>query len=375
MTGEDHDIYEPYRGEVEVKSVRTTLRPFDLFPKIRELGKAAEGDVIYAFKPLVTSFAPAYYAARIADHRPLLLDVEDEEVYGDQICGAYDAWRKLGRGWNLGISWKYTRLLQLLRRSVDAVTAVSTVLQRRYGGTLLRHGPDEDRFDPNRNFGSKSQLRKKWGLPEKKKLTVFIGAPCSHKELDTLADALSRPSLEEWAFVLVGPHENEFVTPLKEKVPERSYFLGPQKYDHAPEFLHLADAVPIPQKRTSFAEAQVPAKLLDAMAMARPIVASPIGDLPDILGHGERGWLVKPGDSRSLARALSEIAERPEAARKRAQGARSWYEQNASTTAIVETLGAFLRTQRKLEARQTGLLHSEAESGQKSSGYLLAGVF
>lgn len=248
MTGEDHDIYEPYRGEVEVKSVRTTLRPFDLFPKIRELEKAAEGDVIYAFKPLVTSFAPAYYAARIADHRPLLLDVEDEEVYGDQIRGAYDAWRKLGRGWNLGISWKYTRLLQLLRRSVDAVTAVSTVLQRRYGGTLLRHGPDEDRFDPNRNFGSKSQLRKKWGLPEKKKLTVFIGAPCSHKELDTLADALSRPSLEEWAFVLVGPHENEFVNPLREKVPERSYFLGPQKYDYAPEFLHLADAIPIPKK-------------------------------------------------------------------------------------------------------------------------------
>ena len=296
-------------------------------------------------------------------------------MYGDQIRGAYDAWRKLGRGWNLGISWKYTRLLQLLRRSVDAVTAVSTVLQRRYGGTLLRHGPDEDRFDPNRNFGSKSQLRKKWGLPEKKKLAVFIGTPCSHKELDTLADALSRPSLEEWAFVLVGPHENEFVTPLREKVPERSYFLGPQKYDYAPEFLHLADAIPIPKKEPPSQKRRSPQNCWMRWRWPVRLWHLPSAICPTFSGTESEDGSSSPG---IRGRWLEPFRKLPNARRQHVRECREHAVGTNRTRArprLWRRSGAFLRTQRKLGARQTGLLHSEAESGQKSSGYLLAGVF
>jgi glycosyltransferase involved in cell wall biosynthesis len=343
LLGKDEELYSPYLNEIEPTTVQTSLHPAELFLNVRRLAHAASGDIIYAFKPVIPTLAPALYAARIVETRPLLLDVEDEEVYGDRNWGLQDTWRKLFRGWRLGTSWKYTRLLQLFRGSVDAVTVVSTKLQRRYGGTLLRHGPDETEFFPDRDFEARETVRERWGLPEDRKLAVFIGTPRSHKGFDTLAEALSQPECKEWDFVLVGPRENEYAHSVKQRLPDRTHLLGAQPYHLAPELLSVADAVPIPQKETSFAEAQVPAKLLDAMAMARPIVASRVGDLPDILGHGERGWLVKPGDSRSLARALSEIAERPEAARKRAQRARSWYEQNASTTAIVETLGGVLK--------------------------------
>jgi glycosyltransferase involved in cell wall biosynthesis len=340
--GDDEQVYTPYRDEIEVKALHTNLRSPGFFPKIRTLGQAAEGDVIYAFKPLMTSFAPAYFAARIQKERPLILDIEDEEVYNDQILGIRDVWTKVIRGWNLGISWKYTRLLQFLRCDIDAVTVVSTVLQKRHGGTLLRHGPDETRFNPNLDFGSKRELRKKWDTPEEKKLAVFIGTPRSHKGLDTLAAALSRPETEEWAFVHVGPHDNEFTAPLKKKLGDRSYFLGPKEYQHTPEILYLADAVPIPSKDVPFARAQIPAKLLDAMAMARPIVASEIGDLPEILGDGERGWLIDPDSPVELARALQAVAANPDEAEQRGEAARKWYEQNASTTAIAKKLRSIL---------------------------------
>ncbi|MBB4062385.1 glycosyltransferase family 4 protein [Salinibacter ruber] len=343
-TGDRTEIYDPYRGEIEPTAIQTSVRPAELFPNIRRLAHAADGDVIYAFKPLMTSFAPAYYAARIIENRPLLLDIEDEHIYLDQVTGISDAYGKLVRAWNTGTSWKYTRLLQLARRDVDATTVVSTVLQKRYGGTLLRHGPDENIFDPDRNFGIKNKLRKKRGLPSEKKLAIFIGTPRAHKGLDTIAEALSRSELNDWEFVLVGPHKSkstahdEPVAYLQKRIPRRTHFLGPQDYKDVPELLSLADAVPIPSKKTPFSRAQIPAKLLDAMAMAKPIVASRIGDIPRILGKGDRGWLIEPDDPDSLADALKTIEKRPQEATKRGRRALSWYKENASTSAISRKL-------------------------------------
>ena len=343
LLGGDGRLYSPYLDEMEPTAIQTSLHLGELFLNARRLAHAASGDIIYAFKPIMTTLAPALYAARVIENRPLLLDVEDEEVYGDRNWSLEDTWRKLFRGWRLGTSWKYTRLLQLFRGSVDAVTVVSTKLQRRYGGTLLRHGPDETEFCPDRDFETGGAAREKWGLPENRKLAVFTGTPRSHKGFDTLTEALSRPKCREWDFVLVGPHENEYARSVKEQLPHRSHFLGAQSYNQIPELLSVADAIPIPQKETSFAEAQVPAKLLDAMAMARPIVASRIGDLPDILGDGERGWLMEPDDPASLAQSLSDIAQHPEEAATRPKRARRWYESHASTSAIKEKLEEILR--------------------------------
>jgi glycosyltransferase involved in cell wall biosynthesis len=141
--------------------------------------------------------------------------------------------------------------------------------------------------------------------------------------------------------VFVGP-ENEFVDPLKSIASRKTHFLGAQPYHHTPELLSLADAVPVPSKNTKFARAQVPAKLLDAMAMARPIVASQIGDLPEILGGGDRGWLINPDSPVDLAKALQTVGENPDEAKKRGESARNWYEQNASTTAISNKLRKIL---------------------------------
>lgn len=331
------EIYKPYREEVDAKTIKTTKKPVEFCQKARILAREAEGDVIYAFKPLVSTLAPALYAARVVQSRPVLLDVEDEEVYLDRVSDLRDVWNKVLRGWRLATSWKYTRLLQLFRGSVDAVTVVSTVLQERYGGAILRHGPDERQFDPDR-FEAPRRLREKWGLPTDRKLAFFIGTPRSHKGLPTLASAIACGKGRSWDLVLVGPEENCYAQAAAERLGERFHGLGMQPYRTAPELLSMADAVPIPQLSTPSAEAQVPAKLLDAMAMSRPIIASSVGDLPEILGYGERGWLVPPGDKQALVEGLKAVEEHPHEAEERGRSAREWYKRNASTQAVGEQL-------------------------------------
>jgi glycosyltransferase involved in cell wall biosynthesis len=52
--------------------------------------------------------------------------------------------------------------------------------------------------------------------------------------------------------------------------------------------------------------------VLEAMAAARPVVASRVGGLTDSVIDGETGLLVPPADSRALADALAGLADRRE---------------------------------------------------------------
>jgi glycosyltransferase involved in cell wall biosynthesis len=50
-----------------------------------------------------------------------------------------------------------------------------------------------------------------------------------------------------------------------------------------------------------------PLALLESMALARPIVASAVGGIPEMLVDGESGWLVPPDDPGALAAAVTAL--------------------------------------------------------------------
>jgi glycosyltransferase involved in cell wall biosynthesis len=86
-----------------------------------------------------------------------------------------------------------------------------------------------------------------------------------------------------------------------------------------------------------------PVALIEALAAAKPVVATRVGGTPDLLGEGERGRLVPPGDPESLARAVLEALEGSEAARRRAQAGREYVLARHSSDRLVRDVDALYR--------------------------------
>lgn len=61
----------------------------------------------------------------------------------------------------------------------------------------------------------------------------------------------------------------------------------------------------------------MPLVVLEAMEAARPVVASAVSGIPEVVRDGVTGWLVPPEDPGALALALAEAAIDPEEARRR----------------------------------------------------------
>ena len=91
-------------------------------------------------------------------------------------------------------------------------------------------------------------------------------------------------------------------------------------FKELPDHLSAADILVIPQKDTTDTQGQIPAKLFDAMAMAKPIITTPISDIPEVIG--EHGYLIEPGNPEQLAKRIENIFANPEEARQKGENAR-----------------------------------------------------
>jgi glycosyltransferase involved in cell wall biosynthesis len=86
-------------------------------------------------------------------------------------------------------------------------------------------------------------------------------------------------------------------------------FLG--RRDDMPELYSLATVVVLPSLAESFGFV-----LLEAMSMAKPVVASATGGIPEVVADGQSGLLVPQADSMSLANAVCNILQNPARARE-----------------------------------------------------------
>jgi glycosyltransferase involved in cell wall biosynthesis len=97
-------------------------------------------------------------------------------------------------------------------------------------------------------------------------------------------------------------------------------FLGTKGPDVVALWLAASDLLCLPSLREG-----CPNVVLEAMAAGRPVVASRVGGIPDMVGP-ESGFLVRPEDSDALAEALhSALSAKWDAARiRRSVEDRSW---------------------------------------------------
>jgi len=297
------NVWRPARdGVVRYRGLQGARLP-RLLGRLPALLRLVEGDIVIASKPRPTSYGLALLA-RARRRVPVLLDIDDWEVGFFYRSGG---WGRLGRALNLGnpngLAW--TWLMERLVSRADAITVASRFLQKRFGGALIPHVRDTDAWRPEKF--DRAAARAALGV-DAEKVVMFLGTPRGHKGVDDLVEAVrglgagvrlalvgaERRRAERWASL-------PFVT-----------VMGEIGLDEVPRWLVAADAVAVPQRATSDTLGQVPAKLFDAMALARPIVATTVSMIPEILEGC--GALVPPGDVGALREALRALLADPDKA-------------------------------------------------------------
>jgi glycosyltransferase involved in cell wall biosynthesis len=294
-------LWRPAAGGA-VRHRALPVGPAQRYPRFaaawQALAGIADGDVLYACKPRPTSLGAALLG-RSRRPRPLLLDIDDWEV-GFFLRGGVGG--TLGRALNVrnpnGLPW--TWLMERLVGRADAITVASRFLERRFGGTLVPHVRDTDAWDPARY--DRAAARAALGIGAER-VVMFLGTPRGHKGVDDLVEAVGALG-DGTRLVLVGA---EPASPGGRRWAARPWvrLVGEVPFDDVPRYLVAADAVAVPQRATPDTVGQVPAKLFDAMALGRPIVATSVAMIPEILGGC--GLVVPPGDVAALAAALRRL--------------------------------------------------------------------
>lgn len=284
----DKEIYKPYRHLMNFFPIKTGSVSSDL----RTLWKESkDADLIYCFKGLYSSIIPSYFISKLR-RIPLMLDFDDLDYEISSIREIFSL----------------NFIASLMIKGANAVTCQSNLLQKKYGGTVVRTGTDFEMFNPNVKGGN--ELRKKLAL-ENKFIIIFTGAPREHKGIDTIIEALNILKNKSIVLLLVGNNNDKDCQKL---IPEYERLtwnkecfktLPPQPFDDMPKYLAMADAVVLPQKQDKVAEYQVPAKIYDAMAMGKSLIVSNIGDMPELVD--DAGLVFNAGDTNGLAEKIKII--------------------------------------------------------------------
>lgn len=155
-------------------------------------------------------------------------------------------------------------------------------------------------LDPPRGI-----LRRELGLGSEVRLVGVAARLVPIKRVDVFLRAAERIAAErsDVHFVVVGDGEERARLRTRAEragIAERVHFLG-WRSDLAAVYGDL-DVVVL----TSDNEG-TPVSVLEALAGGRPVVATAVGGVPDVLGSDERGLLVPPRDSSAVATAIMRL--------------------------------------------------------------------
>jgi glycosyltransferase involved in cell wall biosynthesis len=183
---------------------------------------------------------------------------------------------------------------------------------------LVPEGVDTGRFDPDEvDAGRVAGVRTAWGLaPDDRRPIVLMAArPAGWKGHEIAARAFARTASREAAVLVMTQVTEDPALALRLAAICPDARLAGLCAD-MPAALAAADLLIAPSTEAeSFGRSVV-----EAGAMARPVLASALGAHGETVAHGETGWLVPPGDVDAWSSALADAILTP-AERKAAMGA------------------------------------------------------
>lgn len=80
-------------------------------------------------------------------------------------------------------------------------------------------------------------------------------------------------------------------------------------YSEVPGFLASCDILIIPRQKNTVNDISFPSKMLEYMAMGKPVVGSKTSDMFEIISHNQNGLLYEPGNGDELMRCLADLSD------------------------------------------------------------------
>lgn len=217
------------------------------------------------------------------------------------------------KGWRLlkmnAYSWVNSAIAKWMNQSIIGVSEEITSVMRqqfpRNPVVCIHNGINVKKVRPTVSSGAK---RRELGIPEDEIVIGTVGRLVPVKGMEYLLKAISAlcESLREVPVRLLvvgdGLLRSKLEALAKElNIDQKTLFLGER--DDVYDLMNLFDIYALPSLHEG-----IPMALLEAMALRRPIVASRVGGIPEVVTDMEDGRLVPAQDVNALSHVLKELA-------------------------------------------------------------------
>ena len=314
-------VWKPLRDS----SFRTVSIPGRSFPEFQRtletLTRRVDADVVVACKARLPA-VQAGLMLKALRNRPLLVDVDDYELsffpnrqpLSDLSIQTADALAE-------PFEEAWTRYTENLLSFADRLLVSNPALQRRFGGAVVPHARDETVFQPE--LVDREAARRALGLDADQKVVMFVGTPRPHKGVLEILDAVKALQRKDYCFVIVGtPPDQGFADVLRDRGENTLRLIGDIPFDQLPEVTAAADLICLLQDpQTEIAQYQLPAKVVDAIAMGVPVLATDVPPLRKLIESGVIEPVTKETLSARIAWWLEATSEVRDPHRERARGA------------------------------------------------------
>ena len=190
---------------------------------------------------------------------------------------------------------------------------------------VIHNGVDISKFNPEGKF---HDIRKEFVIAGSDVVMGFVGRLVPAKGLEYLIDAFSLLEKEMKNIKLLIVGQGSLLDGLRNRAQKYgingSVIFTGKRHD-IPDIVSGIDIFVMP----SLAEG-LPNSLLEAMAMCKPIIATSVGGIPEIIKNEINGLLVPPKNAESLVTAIKTLLTNRHLAAKIGQKARNYVEKNLS---------------------------------------------
>lgn len=163
---------------------------------------------------------------------------------------------------------------------------------------------------------------------------LFVGSLQVRKGVEILLDALARLSVPGWRCDIAGDGPDRAMLEARARslgLQGRVRFLGSQDFETISRLYAGASVVAVPSIIGPAGRTEgIPNVAIEGLAFQRPVIATDLSGIPELIRNRETGLLIEPGSAEALGRAIEEIHADPDAAFRMARRGRALVEREFS---------------------------------------------